>query len=535
MAWSTFTNGRIYTADAAGSWVEAVAVQDGRIAAAGTAAEVGRVAPAGSASFDLEGRVAIPGMIDAHNHFLQTAHSLTWVDARYPGTASTQDLVALIAAAAAAKPAGQWVRAFGLDHDKFQDRLPTRWDLDIATSDHPVLIQHVSGHHALVNTRALRERAGEDPPGVRGGQFLHNEAGAANGWCLDAAMEVVLPVAVDVGNHGPNIHFEAEFDDLVDAVASGSTEYLSVGLTTVCDAQVTRRELAAYREARRRGVLGIRVVCMPLSSQIDALIATGVAGPILDDRLGIGPMKVYSDGALTGGTACFRQPYGESGQYPGLLYHEEAELASIVNRAQADGWQVGIHAQGDRAISMSLDAIEAGTAPGARHRLEHAGYPEEDLDRIARLGVIPVNQPGYLYDFGDSFLRTLGPKAHRLQPLRDELNRGIEVVLSSDAFVTTYHPMYHISAAVNRLTRNGQVIGPDQKLSVEEAIRGYTCNAARSFFAEDRIGSIEPGKLGDLVVFEDDPFAVRPEELKDVRIWMTVLGGDVAYHQKEKA
>jgi predicted amidohydrolase YtcJ len=536
MSWRTFTNGRIYTADPAGSWAEAVAVQDGRIAAVGTAGEVSRVVPDGSATVDLGGRVAIPGMIDAHNHFLQTAHSLTWVDARYPGTASTRDLVALIASAAAARPAGEWIRAFGLDHAKFTDRVPTRWDLDKATSDHPVLIQHVSGHHALVNTRALLERAGEDPPRVQGGQFPRDEAGAANGWCLDAAMGVVLPVAVDVGNHGPNIHFEADFDGLVDAVASGSDEYLSVGLTTVCDAQVTRRELAAYREARRRGVLGIRVVCMPLSSQIDALIAAGIAGPIIDERLGIGPMKVYSDGALTGGTACFRQPYGESGEFPGLLYHEETELRSIVGRAQADGWQVGIHAQGDRAISMSLDAIEAGSAghPDARHRLEHAGYPEEDLDRIARLGVIPVNQPGYLYDFGDSFLRTLGEKAHRLQPLRDELDRGIGVVLSSDAFVTTYHPMFHISAAVNRLTRGGQVIGPDQKLSVEEAIRGYTCNAARSFFAEDRIGSIETGKLGDLVVFEDDPFAIRPTELTDARIWMTVLGGNVAYHSAEK-
>jgi predicted amidohydrolase YtcJ len=538
MAWSVFSNGRIYTADASGSWAAAVAIQDGRFAAVGTAGEVRRAAGPGATEIDLGGRVAVPGMIDAHNHFLQTAHALTWADARYPGTASVADLVALIAAAAAAVPPGQWVHAYGLDHAKFPvGEFPTRWDLDRATADHPVLVHHVSGHHALVNSRALQQRVGLDPPSVAGGQFLRDPAGAANGWCLDAAMELVLPVAVDVGNHGPNVHFEADQESLVQALAAGSSEYLAAGLTTVCDAQVTRREFTAYREGRRRGTLGIRVVCMPLSSQLDVLAATGIAGPLLDDRLGIGPMKLYADGALTGGTACFRQPYGEAGEYPGLLYHEPEELSSVVSRAQADGWQVGIHAQGDRAISMALDAIEAGPAgiPEARHRIEHAGYPEGELDRIARLGVIPVSQPGYLYDFGDTFLRALGARAHRLVPLRDQLDRGIDVVLSSDSYVTTFRPMHHVAAAVNRRTRAGLPIGEDQALSVEEAIRGYTCNAARSFFAEDRVGSIEEGKAGDLVVFAEDPFTAAADRLGDIGVWMTVLGGTVAYQAADGA
>jgi predicted amidohydrolase YtcJ len=538
MAWTVFSNGRIYTADASGSWAAAVAVQDGRFAAVGTAGEARRAAGAGATEVDLGGRTAIPGMIDAHNHFLQTAHALTWADARYPGITSVAGLVALITAAAAARPPGQWIHAYGLDHAKFPDgEFPTRWDLDRATADHPVLVHHVSGHHALVNTRALELRTGLDPPSVTGGQFLRNEAGAANGWCLDAAMELVLPVAVDVGNHGPNVHFEADQESLVQALDRGCGDYLAAGLTTVCDAQVTRREFTAYREARRRGTLRVRVVCMPLSSQLDALAATGIAGPLLDDRLGIGPMKMYSDGALTGGTACFRQPYGEAGEYPGLLYHEAGELSAVVARAQADGWQVGIHAQGDRAISMALDAIEAGPTgtAAARHRIEHAGYPEGELDRIARLGVIPVSQPGYLYDFGDMFLRALGGRAHRLEPLRDQLDRGIGVVLSSDSYVTTYRPMHHISAAVNRRTRAGLPIGEDQALSVEEAIRGYTCDAARSFFAEDRVGSVEPGKLGDLVVFAADPFAAPADRLAEIGIWMTVLGGDVAYRAPDGA
>ncbi len=491
-----FTDGRIYTADAKGSWAQALAIGDGRFAAVGSKEAVRAAVPGGTPEISLGGRTVVPGFVDAHNHFLQTAHSLTWVDVRFPKVASINDLSTVIAEAARTKPAGQWVRALGLDHAQFpESRLPTRWDLDRATTDHPVLVRHVSGHHALVNTEALRRRVGEGAPDPTGGQFLRDGGGRLNGWCLDAAMELVLPVVVDVGNHGPNIHFEAAIGELVDGLEIGTRRYLSVGLTTVCDPQVTRRELAAYREGRRRGTLGIRVVCMPLSHQLEALSATGIAGPFGDDWLAIGPMKLYADGALTGGTACFREPYGTSGEYSGSFYHEPEELGSLVSRALGDGWQVGVHAQGDRAIAMVLDAIEAGSGHPAegRHRIEHAGYPGDELDRLARLGVIPVSQPGYLYDFGD------------------------------------YTPVHHISAAVNRRTRSGRPIGIDQALSIEEAIRAYTIDAARSLLAEDRLGSIEVGKLADFVVFREDPFAMQAERLADAAVWATVIDGQVAY------
>ena len=530
MTYQVFDHARIFTADASGSWAEALAVEDGRFAAVGPGAAVLAAAPPGAQVTDLGGRAVAPGLIDAHNHFLQTSHCLTWIDARYPGTATVACLVRLIAQAAAQAPAGSWIQAFGLDPAKLPDGPPTRYDLDRATADHPVLVRHVSGHHALVNSAALRQRVTEDAADPPGGQLARDGAGRLTGWCLDAAMQLILPVAVDVGHHGPNIHFEAPFEDLVGALPNGSREYLAAGITTVCDAQVTRRELGAYREARHRGTLGIRVVCMPLSHQLDAFLATGVAGPLGDDRLAIGPMKFYADGALSGNTACFRTPYGQAQEFAGILYHEPEELSSLIARAEGDGWQVGVHAQGDRAIEMSLDAIASGTtAASGRHRLEHAGYPGDQLQRIADLGVVPISQPGYLYDFGDTFLTVLGERAHRLLPLRAERELGITVVLSSDSFVTSYKPLHHISAAVNRRTRTGQPIGADQALTVEEAMRGYTIDAARSFFAEDRLGSIEPGKLADFVVFESDPFSGAPEGIAEAGIRMTVLGGDIAY------
>lgn len=532
MTWRVFTGGRIYTADPTGRTVQAVAVHGDRIAALGDDLEVRASVPQGTEEIPLGGRTAVPGFVDAHNHFLQTAHTMRWVDARFPRVDSVEALVEAIAARAARTPAGEWIRGRGLDPAQFPEgRMPTRADLDRATTDHPVLVRHVSGHHALVNTRAMERRLGpevRDPPG---GSFPRDEAGRPNGWCLDAAVELVLPVAVDVGNHGPNIHFEAELGELADSLEPGSRAYLAAGITSVCDAQVSRRELAAYREGRRRGLLGVRVVLMPLSHQLEALQALGLAGPLGDEWLGIGPMKIYADGALTGGTACFRRPYGARGEHAGSLFHTGDGLQRLIGRAVADGWQVGVHAQGDRAIELVLEALERATGgrPGGRHRLEHAGYPGDGLDRAARLGVVTVNQPGYLWDFGDALLESLGERAHGLQPLRDELALGMTVALSSDSTVSDHRPMHHVAGAVNRVTRGGRPIGPAQALSVEEAIRGYTIEAARAMFAEDRIGSLEPGKLADLVVLTEDPFTIPSARLGGIEAWMTVLGGRVVH------
>ncbi len=206
----------------------------------------------------------------------------------------------------------------------------------------------------------------------------------------------------------------------------------------------------------------------------------------------------------------------------------------MVVEAHRQGWQVGIHTQGDRAIGAVLDAIEAAMEahprPDPRHRIEHCGYPRADqLERMACLGVIAVNQPNYLHDQGDEFLSRLGGRAQWLQPMRAELDAGVRVVLSSDADVTSYRPLETITNAVARTTMNGTPIGADQALTVEEAVRAHTIDGAYALFADDRIGSIEPGKLADLTVIDGDLFGVDPTEIRHLGIWMTVLGGEIRF------
>jgi predicted amidohydrolase YtcJ len=349
-------------------------------------------------------------------------------------------------------------------------------------------------------------------------------------------MNLILPVALDIGAHGPNFHTVTTVQESVDNVEQAGRAFLEAGLTTVCDAQVTRRELVAYREAQRQGKLGVRTVCMPLSHQLNELLSLGLAGPFGDDRLSLGAMKFYADGSLIGGTASFEEPYGEHGEFDGSMYWSPAELLEMIVAAHVGGWQVGVHVQGDRAMAVVLDALEAAVASAPRdhrHRLEHAGYATPALiERIARLGAITVNQPNYLYDSGDEFLARLGARAHGLQPLRDELDAGIAVVLSSDSDVTSYRPMDTIRSAIDRRTRVGAAIGASQALTLEEALRAHTISAAYALRMEDRIGSIEVGKLADVIVVDGDLASTKVEEISSLRIWLTLLDGRVEHAEE---
>jgi predicted amidohydrolase YtcJ len=349
-----FTNGQIFTATRENPWVEALAVRGGTVLAVGTLTDLRSRWPAASDD-DLAGSTLLPGLIDAHNHFLSTGESLESLDLRYPAVDSARALLAVIRGAAAAANPDATISGFGFDNGKYA--LPTLAELDEASMGRRLQLFHTSGHNVLVNSVVFSEFAvDEQTPDPVGGRFVRDGNGHLTGLCLDAACGAVVPTDVDIGSHGPNFHVRSSLADLVAAVDRASRAFLAAGLTCVADAQVTSRELTAYREARARGSLGVRTVCMPLSHQLDALRTLGLAGPFGDDRLSIGHLKIYADGTLTGGTAAFGEGVEATSQ-DASFFHEPAELASLIESAWRAGWRVGVHAQGDHAIAATLEGF----------------------------------------------------------------------------------------------------------------------------------------------------------------------------------
>ena len=533
---SLFTSARIVTCDPRRPSAAAVAVRDGRIVAVGDEAAVRPQVSADATTVDLGGRTLVPGFIDAHNHMACTAETFFAVDASPHSVSSIAELVGAVAAAARQAPPGAWIRGFGMDWTRFAEgRRPTRWDLDEASAEQPVVILHVSGHYALVNSRALTDRGlTEAAPDPAGGSLERDASGKLTGLLLDSATNLVLQSSVDICGHGPNIHTAIETDELAGMLGEASRRYLAAGLTTICDPQVTSREMRAYQLARTQGDLPIRTVMLPLSHQLDEFQAIGLVGPMGDDHLRIGAMKFYTDGAITGGTAVFSQPMGSRGQYPGTLYHQPAELASLLGTAAGAGWQLAIHTMGDKAMGIMLDAVEAAMAAEAdgdiRHRIEHSTWPTpKQLARIARLGMVPVTQPGSIAELGDIWRDHLGERVHHAMPLRDQLELGIRPAISSDAFVQSYRPLDTIAAAMQRITPSGFEVGPDQRLLVDEALAAHTINAARALYLEDRLGSIEVGKLADFAVLDGDLLATPAAAIRSVPVWMTVIGGEILH------
>ncbi len=529
-----FVNGAVFTGVRARPWVDSLLMVGTRVALAGSRDEVTE-SSANAVEVDLAGRTLLAGLIDAHNHFLGTGESLSFIGLQDIRPTSKAALLDSVKAVVADAPKGDVIALAGFDPAKLIDGSPTRWDFDKVAPEHRVVAYHVSGHGVLVSSAVLADsgvdESTEDPPG---GSFGRDAAGRLTGLCLDAAMQLVIPTAVDIGAHGPNFHVRATAEQLSQAVHRAQRAFVAAGLTAVCDAQVTSREMAAYQAVDLSGQLMLRTVCMPLSHQLAEFAAIGVTGPFGGDRLRLGHMKFYADGTLIGHTALCQEPYGPDRNENGYLFRGHEEFTKDLIEAYRLGWRVGVHVQGDDAIELVLDALDAADSMhprlDRRPRLEHAGLPsEQQIRRMSKKGVITVSQPSYLYEMGDQFLADFGERAHRLQPLRTELDAGVRVVISSDSDVASYRPLHTIAAAMERKTMTGAPIGADQALTLEEALFAHTIDAAFAIGWEDEIGSLEPGKAATATILDGDLRNTSPEELREMQVWSTVIDGDVVH------
>lgn len=525
------TNARIYTVDATRPLAAALAVRDGKILFVGSAR--GALALAGPATrrLDLEGRTVIPGMVDAHVHLAGLGTALRTVD--LVGTRSYDDVIRRVADRARSVPSGQWIRGRGWDQNDWGDtQFPTHEALSRAVPDHPVYLTRVDGHAALVNAKAMA-LAGvtartRDP---EGGRVLRDAQGNPTGVLIDRAQGAVSRVIP-----------AASKDETREAVLAAIAEANRWGLTGVHDAGVGSEVIDVYEELAREGRYGLRNYVMTSSDDatLERYLSRGPQHGLHGGRLWIRAIKITSDGALGSRGAALLEPYNDDPQNTGLITTPYDRVRAVAVRALQHGFQLNVHAIGDRANRMVLDAFASALheVPTSDHRfrIEHAQVIHfQDLPRFAELDVIPSMQGSHqTSDMYWAMNRVGWTRVQGAYAWRSLLNTGVVIPNGSDFPVESPNPLISFKAFITRQDADGWPAGgwfPAERTTREEALQSITLWPAYAAFMEQETGSLSRGKYADFVVLDQDIMTVAAERILDTRVLMTVLGGEIVYQR----
>ncbi|HXV64379.1 MAG TPA: amidohydrolase family protein [Vicinamibacteria bacterium] len=518
-------NGRVSTMDDSLARAEAFAVKNGRFVAVGASDDIRNLMRSDTEVIDAEGQTVTPGFIDAHSH---------------PASGGVRELVSVnldlrsidaikdaLRARATKTPPGEWVLGFKYDDTKVrEDRQITRRDLDEAAPNHPVFVSHRGGHVYWYNTKAF-EKAGvdaqtPDPPGGH----IYKENGELTGKVAERANDLFS----DVVPSGSTREQRRAGVKLISELMTSS------GLTSVHDASCGSDSATAYQDAYHAGELRMRVYLMVRGAMFEGLKTAGVYTGLGNEWLKVGGVKFGADGSASGRTMAMSTPYEGRPDDFGILTMTQEEIHEAVEDAHRHDFQIGIHANGDLAIDMVLNAyervLEKWPRPDARHRLEHCTLVNPDLlQRIKATGSIPTPFYTYVHYHGRKWEEYGPEKMKWMFAHRSFLDHGIPVAPASDYVPGPYEPMMAIQSMVTRRDVEGRVWGANQAVSVEEALRICTVNGAYASFEEDVKGSITAGKYADFVILGRDPGEVAPDAIKEIPIVRTVVGGITMHRQ----
>jgi len=513
---------------------EAVAIADGRVLAVGSDAEIRALAGPGTVVEDLGGATVMPGLIDAHNHLLMTGQILQQVqlyDCR-----SIDDILDRVRTAVEKAPPGTWILGRGWDESLLAEkRHPNRHDLDRVAPDHPVVLHRV-WNRLVANSRAIElagiSRETPDPPADQpyAGGFERDAEGEPTGLFRDRAKELISSAVPAMG-----------LDDLVSAIETACREYNRLGLTAVSEPGLSPEQMRAFHEAELRGVLTVRTAMSIAgwgfgAQKDDALIRdrlanVGVMGGFGDDLLWIDGVKLMPDGGAGDRTAKMYDPYEGETENRGTWTVPPDDLVGHIQWAHEHGYAMDIHTCGDEAQDVAVAAFGRAqeTCPNLRlrHRVHHAYLPtDQALTTMARHQIPAVVSNPFLWSLGESYITSLGrERASRMMPMRTYLNRGVPLAGSSDSPVATHNPWIGIASAISRTTVQGTELGPDERLTPDEALQMYTTGGAFVIHREATLGMLEPGKHADLIILDCDPRERTPAELVGIEARATMVGG----------
>ena len=528
-----FCNGAIYPMTAGGQPVDALAIGGGKILAAGSASEISTLTQGATKIVDLKGRALFPGFIDPHHHTVLAALiAHLFIDVGYGAYKSRAEALSALKAAATKAPPGQWVRAASYDN-LLQGGDLSMSDLDAVSTEHPVFVWYVNGHVAAANAMAFKlakitEDVGELPGG---GRFGRGSDGALNGLIYEEPA-VLRFVAVAAPPMSPEL--------MAEAVVAYAKQAAAVGNTTLHEPGTIKPEWVGPL-ARLSNTLAVRLSASLPADAIEASKAFASLGPgskarkLPNSRFSLYGVKFWADGSLQAETAKLTKPYLNSTK-TGATNFPESRMAEICRSAKEAGWPILIHCQGDGAIDDALDAIEA--AYGANpvtglNVVQHATMARPDqLERIKRLGAEVTFLPDLLYLYGAAYRdQILGPeRAESIVPMGASLKAGVPFSLHTDAPVSPPGPLRLVQIAVTRRCEiDSSVIGPDQAIPVDEALKAITIHAARQIGLADTIGTLEPGKEADLTILGADPFKAQPDQISAIKVSETWVAGEKAF------
>lgn len=524
-------NGHIISMDPAHRVASSMAVRDGEILALGRDDELSHCASVRTQVVDLHGKTVLPGLIDIHTHALQWAKSIVMgmIDAGYPMVKSIREIVEVVRARVAKANPGTWVMGAYWDDAKLAEhRYITRQDLDAVAPDNPVVLTHGSGHLLIANSAALK-LAGitRQTPDPQGGVIERDSSGEPTGILKDEAMTLLAKFSP---TSSPDTNERAA--KLV------SEKAIEVGLTTIHDIEPLEM-IRGYQDSLAKGDLHIRVQFAPIvSSMADAekLSAMGMHTGFGNEYLKFGAVKMFADGGMGARTIAIYPP-GVAGEPDnlGLLRWKAEEMQAAQTTLAKAGWQLETHAIGDRAIDETLDSYAAVMQKlglkEPRFRVVHCGISTPTIQkRLKELHVLVDGNPPFIYWIGSWFTK-YGPERVRwAYPAKSYIENGIIEGAGSDVAVTPISPWWGIwSAVVRRELQSGQILAPEERITVEQALTLYTRNGAYTGFEEHEKGSLESGKLADFIVVDRDVLSVPSDELKDVQVLRTYVGGKLVY------
>jgi predicted amidohydrolase YtcJ len=513
--------------------IEALVIRNGLIAYCGDHHEARQFLPPQAEKIDLRGRIALPGFIESHSHPFHVGQwsGQWWVNCEEMHT--IDEIIENLRNKATQTPPGQWVLGFRYDNNRLAEkRHPTRFDLDRASQEHPIFLFHFSQHSAVLNSKALQLGSiTSSTVTPQGGGIDRDDRGEPIGRIEEKALSLIK-------SYLPTYSVEEIRLQLMEAAKL----YHAAGVTSVFEAWLGKlaglSEAAALAEIAETGSLPLRIsaaIPYQLWKALKAGNSPGLEWGHNPERVHPVAVKFFQDGSLFTGTAMSIPSRGQSNDYHTYLTYSQFELEKMTLDVHASGWQICVHANGNMAIQSTLDAIERALTvsprPDHRHRIEHCQLPtDEQLDRIASLGILPTFFPAHIWHWGHKHIKNLGAeRAARLSPMASALKRGLIVGMHNDSPFTPIEPLLSIGVSVTRKSKHGAVLGREEAVTVEHALRAFTMGNAYLIFEEDMKGSLTEGKLGDVTILERNPYKVPAEEIKNIEVAMTISGGDVVY------